>query len=78
MDNLKSMDDVLERLKALNEKKLEEMMNSYGRVRAKRKRERLVAPINDIPEVVEKASQSSAVDASMDQWLKLLNELGRK
>lgn len=80
MAEVKNMNDVLDRLRLANEKKIEELLATYNTTRALRKKVRAeaAAQIDNIPEIVKDATQKTAVDETMDRWLKLLDGLGKK
>lgn len=78
MAGLKSMDEVLQQLKSYNDQKMDELLQKFNEVRAEKKLARAAAKAEEVLEKVEEVVESTPAKASMDKWMKLLDELGKK
>lgn len=81
MAEIKNIDDVLEGLKAYNEKKMQELFALAREKRARQKLERAEKAANGELEKVEAVVEESAepkANETLERWKALLGELGKK
>ncbi|WP_195572232.1 hypothetical protein [Paenibacillus sp. 1001270B_150601_E10] len=81
MADIKNIDDVLEQLKAYNERKMQALFAAAREKRLKQKLERANHSVNDavkkVEEVIEESVEPKA-NETLDRWKSLLDQLGKK